>query len=189
MPWENVTQYENPNLCWQLWKFFYLQVLNRHAPFICMRIRGNSRPWISRNIKNLMRARDFHWTKYKNIRNKVKSELYKAKKSYFCDKFEGCAQTKEPKQSWHHINHLMGKNYKSNNIPQIKIGETIISDNLMIDLWLHGIMRTSESKKDYGGVKNRDGARVAWLINVIMSKIQFVMSILFIHHLFKKLVL
>ena len=26
----------------------------------------------------------------------------------------------------------MGKNYKSNNIPQIKIGETIISDNLMI---------------------------------------------------------
>ena len=25
----------------------------------------------------------------------------------------------------------MGKNYKSNNIPQIKIGETIISDDLM----------------------------------------------------------
>ena len=90
-----------------------------------------------------MRARDFHkkkavkfnsqlhWAKYKNIRN-INSQWYKAKKSYYCDKFEDCAQTKEPKQSWHHINHLMGKNYESNNIPQIKIGETIISDNLML---------------------------------------------------------
>ena len=132
MSWENVTQYENPNLCWQLWKSFYLQVLNRHAPFRRMRIRGNSLPWITPNIKNLMRARDFHkkkgakfnsqlhWAKYKDIRNEGNSELYKAKKSYFCDKFEDCAQTKNPKQSWHHINHLLGnKNYKSNNIPQI----------------------------------------------------------------------
>ena len=109
-----------------------------------MGIRGNSLPWITPNIKNLMRARDFHkkkaakfnsqlhWAKYKDIRNKVNSELYKAKKSYFCDKFEDCAQTKDPKQSCHHINHLLGKNYKSNNIPQIKIGETNFSDNLMI---------------------------------------------------------
>jgi hypothetical protein len=58
--------------------------------------------------------------------------LYKAKKRYFCDKFEDCAQTKDPKQCWHHINHLLGKNFKSNNIPQLKIGDTIISDNLMI---------------------------------------------------------
>ena len=36
---------KNPNLCWQLWKSFYLQVLNRHAPFRRMRIRGNSPLW------------------------------------------------------------------------------------------------------------------------------------------------
>jgi hypothetical protein len=58
--------------------------------------------------------------------------LCKAKKSYFCNKFEDCAQTKDPKQSWHHINRLLGKNCKSNNIPQLKIGDTIISDNLMM---------------------------------------------------------
>ena len=144
IPWENVAQYENPNSCWQLWKSFYLQILDRHAPFRCMRIRANSLPWITPNIKNLMKARDFHkkkavkfnsqvhWAKYKDTRNKVNSELYKAKKRYFCDKFEDCAQTKDPKQSWHHINHLLGRNFKSNNIPQLKIGDTIISDNLMI---------------------------------------------------------
>ena len=135
MPWENVAQYENPNSCWQLWKSFYLQILDRHAPFRCMRIRGNSLPWITPNIKNLMKVRDFHkkkpvkfnsqlhWAKYKDTRNKVNSEVYKAIKRYFCDKFEDYAQTKDPKQSWHHISHLfMCRNFKSNNI----------SDNLMI---------------------------------------------------------
>ncbi len=58
--------------------------------------------------------------------------MCKAKKCYFCDKFEVCAQTKDPKQSWHRINHLLDKNYKSGNIPQLIIGDTIISDNLLI---------------------------------------------------------
>ncbi len=92
-----------------------------------------------------MRARDFHkkkavkfnsqshWSKYKDTRNKVNSELYKAKKRYYCDKFEVCAQTKDPKQSWHHItcNHLLGKNYKSSNIRELIIGDITISDDLL----------------------------------------------------------
>jgi hypothetical protein len=67
-----------------------------------------------------MKARDFlkkkavkfnsqlHWENYKDTRNKVNSELYKAKKRYFWDNFEDCAQTKDPKQSLQHINHLFG---------------------------------------------------------------------------------
>ena len=119
--------------------------LSRYPTTIATALRdSNSFPWITPNIKNLMKARDFHkkkavkfnsqvhWAKYKDTRNKVNSELYKAKKRYFCDKFEDCAQTKDPKQSWHHNNHLLGRKFKSNNIPQLKIGDTIISDNLMI---------------------------------------------------------
>ncbi len=109
-----------------------------------MRTRRNSLPWITSITENLIRARDFHkkkavkfdsqlhWAKYKDTRNKVNSELCKAKKCYFCDKFEICAQTKDPKQSWHRINHLLDKNYKSGNIPQLIIDDTIISDNLLI---------------------------------------------------------
>ena len=80
MPWENVTQYENPNLCWQLWKSFYLQVLNRHAPFRRMRIRGNSLPWITPNIKNLMRARDFHKKKAAKFNSQLHWAKYKGDK-------------------------------------------------------------------------------------------------------------
>jgi hypothetical protein len=47
-----------------------------------------------------MRSRDFHkikavrynsqshWTKYKELRNKVNAELIKAKRNYFCNKIE-----------------------------------------------------------------------------------------------------
>ena len=46
-PWENIAQYDNPNVCWRVWYSLYLQVLDRHAPLRRMRTRGNSLPWIS----------------------------------------------------------------------------------------------------------------------------------------------
>ena len=132
MPWENIAQHDNSNVCWQVWKSLYLQVLDRHAPLRRMRTRGNSLPWISSDIKGIMRSRDFHkikavrynsqshWTKYKELRNKVNAELIKAKRNYFCNKIEDCAQSKDIKQSWNLINHLMGKNVKSNTISNLK---------------------------------------------------------------------
>ena len=140
-PWENIAQYDNPNVCWRVWYSLYLQVLDRHAPLRRMRTRGNSLPWISSNIKGIMRSRDFHkikavrynsqthWTKYKELRNKVNAELIKAKTNYFCNKIEDCAQSKDIKQSWNLINHLMGKNMKSNTISQLKMDNSVISDD------------------------------------------------------------
>jgi hypothetical protein len=74
-----VGNYENPFTCKYLIAMHHLDA--------CMRIRRNSLPWITPNIKNLMKARDFHkkkavkfnsqlhWAKYKDTRNKVNSEL------------------------------------------------------------------------------------------------------------------
>jgi hypothetical protein len=109
-----------------------------------MRVRANSLPWINSNIKELMRMRDFHkkraakynsqthWDKYKEIRNKVNTEMYKAKKNFFCKKIKDCDLAKDPKQSWKLINELLGKNNRGNNISQLKIDETIISDDIKI---------------------------------------------------------
>ncbi|CAB4001579.1 Hypothetical predicted protein, partial [Paramuricea clavata] len=55
MPWENIAQHDNSNVCWQVWKSLYLQVLDRHAPLRRMRTRGNSLPWISSDIKGWSR--------------------------------------------------------------------------------------------------------------------------------------
>ena len=50
----------------------------------------------------------------------------------FCKKINDCAQAKDPKQSWKLINELLGKNNKANNIAQLKIDNTIITDGRMI---------------------------------------------------------
>ena len=73
-----------------------------------------------------------HWIKYKELRNKVKSEIRKAETMFFCDKLEECAQSKDPGQSWKLINNLLGKNTKSNNISQLKIDDVTTTVYLMI---------------------------------------------------------
>ena len=90
LPWETVAQHDNPNVCWQIWSTHFLQFLDLRAPLRCMRVRGNSIPWMSSYNKNLMKQRVFsksklkynaqnHWRKYKELRNKVISEIRKAK--------------------------------------------------------------------------------------------------------------
>ena len=103
-----------------------------------MRTEGDSFPWIALHIKNVMRARDFHKKKavkfdsqllrveYKEIRYQLNSEPHKAKKNYFCHKFEDCTKTKDLNQSWHHINLLPGWKHKPNNILHLKKLATLL---------------------------------------------------------------
>ena len=94
IPWENVALHDDPNICYRVWRSFYLQVLDRQTPLRRMRVRGNSLPWVTPNIKELMRMRDFHTrkavkckshlhlAKYKETRNRVNAEIYRAKKTF-----------------------------------------------------------------------------------------------------------
>jgi hypothetical protein len=62
---------------------FLMTVLNIHAPIQHKRIKGNSIPWITPEIKYMMRNRDYHkkqamkhaseshWKSYQVLRNKV----------------------------------------------------------------------------------------------------------------------
>ena len=60
MPWSAIQQFNNPNTCWNVWKSFITETLNRHAPIRYKRTRRNSVPWITPRIKDLMRNRDYH---------------------------------------------------------------------------------------------------------------------------------
>ena len=93
IPWYLATQYMNP-IIGIVWKSFFLEALDRHAPFIYKSIKHNSVPWINSNIKKPIRSRDYHkkrakkynsqvyWDKYKSERNKVNSEMKRAKTVY-----------------------------------------------------------------------------------------------------------
>ena len=131
IPWHCITSHDNPNVCWKIWQSLYVKVLDMHAPIRHTRIRTNSQPWINRNIKEQMRLRDFykkqavkhssqtHWNMYRKTRNDLNLEMRLAKKKYFCDKINACAETNNPKKSWSLINDLLGKRRKSNNITEL----------------------------------------------------------------------
>ena len=39
VPWDMIYQSDNPNICWQIWKSLFLEVLDRHAPLRRKRLR------------------------------------------------------------------------------------------------------------------------------------------------------
>ena len=62
LPRDMIYQSNNRNMCWQVWKSLLLGTLDRHAPLRQKRLRDNPVPWITPQIKQLMRNRDFHKT-------------------------------------------------------------------------------------------------------------------------------
>ena len=54
---KNVTN--DPNEMWFIWKTWYLEVLNRHAPVSDMKIKGNSLPYITMEVRQMIRQRDY----------------------------------------------------------------------------------------------------------------------------------
>ena len=91
-----------------------------------------------------MRLRDYYkkqaakhrsqtqWEMYRKTRNNVNSEIRLAKKKYFCDKINECAQINNPRKSWSLINDLLGKKRKSNNITELHVNDVIISEDNLI---------------------------------------------------------
>ena len=78
---KNIT--DDPNEMWELWKRFYIDVLNEHAPVTDMKIKGNNLPYINSEARQLIRQRDYSRGKanktgseylrqvYQQIRNRV----------------------------------------------------------------------------------------------------------------------
>ena len=49
----------DPNEMWLLWKSFLLDVVNQHAPIDNIKIKGNNLPYITAEVRQLARERDF----------------------------------------------------------------------------------------------------------------------------------
>ena len=121
--WEYVYFFpENPDEMWQIWKYLFLEVLNKHAPLQNKKIRSERIPWITSEIKKLMSTRDClkrkaintkletDWSNYKSLRNKVNIRLRKAKKDYFSNQI--ASHKCNSKAVWKTINNLLGRQNK-----------------------------------------------------------------------------
>jgi hypothetical protein len=109
VPWDMIFTLYNPNACWILWKSFFDEILNRHAPLCNKRVRSRQSRWITPAIKQLMRNRNFHkkaikfnsryqWSKYQNLRNKVNIEMKLAKSHFYQCEFQNCSRSSDLKK-------------------------------------------------------------------------------------------
>ena len=81
--------HNSSNLAWQAWKSDFNAILDHHAPIRHMRVRQSSVPWLSFDIKKMMKEQDYHkhaikygshnhWILYQSPRNKVNCMMRKA---------------------------------------------------------------------------------------------------------------
>ena len=100
IPFDQIKLLTNdPNEMWFLWKTMFLDVLNKHAPVTEIKIKGNSLPYITSDIRKLIRQRDYLkkkadktgskylWQAYQHLRNKVKYSIRTARANYYSTRF------------------------------------------------------------------------------------------------------
>ena len=105
-----------------------------------MRVRQSSVPWLTFDIKRVMKERDYHkkhavkygshnhWVLYQSARNKVNSMMRTTKSDYFRRKIDASKAT-DLKAGWKLINSLTGRGNKSSPVNDILVNDRIVSDD------------------------------------------------------------
>ena len=152
VPWHLIEQEHNPDIAWDIWQHMFLDIADSHAPLKKKRVKGNSFPWITPELKRLMFQRDKlkklasrfptdgNWTSYKHMKNKVNYEIKNAKMNYYNAFFKD--NRRNIKNTWKGINRLIGNEPKFNKITQLDTGDTVNTDPIEIS----NILNTHFSK-------------------------------------------
>ena len=117
------------------------EVLNRHAPWRVVKVKGEHLPWITTELISLYRQRDKAWAEhrktknnddweaYKQLRNQSKVKTRNAKSNYYSECLN--KDFKNPKQFWNKIKSITNDKQK-HLISQIRDGDTIVHDSLSV---------------------------------------------------------
>ena len=89
VPFEEIRNVaRDANEMWILWKSLFLDILNKHAPITNIQVKGNIIPYVTSELKSMIRQRDYLRAKanktgscilrqaYNQIRTKVNQKLY-----------------------------------------------------------------------------------------------------------------
>ena len=118
VPWSLVNSFSDVEDSWDTFKQLFTEVADSHAPKIHVRVRGQRVPWLTREVKQLMKERDYfhklalktnnesHWSSFKRQRNVVTLKLRKEKQRYFRDQFQ--VTKEDPRGTWKNLKQLLG---------------------------------------------------------------------------------
>jgi len=114
--------FEDVNDKWHYWKTLFLEVVNKHIPLRKVRMKATSLPWITQEIRALMRTRNYFcskakssgrnedWVMYRRLRNHVTARLRMAKLLYFESLSE--ESRRNPRKLWNGLNKALGRKNK-----------------------------------------------------------------------------
>ena len=131
------------NEMWLIWKAFFLDLLNKHAPITNIKFRNNKLPYATSELRKLIRQRDYLRAKanktgleyirqaFNHLRSKVSYELNHAEKNYYTCKIE--QHTDKLKLAWNVLKHAIGEGGSSISATEnLELGDDIISDSKKI---------------------------------------------------------
>ena len=129
----------DPNAKLSIWEQLFTPIMNHFFPVTRNRIRKNTHPGINHDMLSLMRVRDQarrrawktksadDFSAYKRLRNRVTSNLRKAKLEYFQRQLDGCKG--ETKSFWKLIKNVLPSNNKSTKIEILVVDGVDIKDS------------------------------------------------------------
>ena len=134
IPWLDLDNYSNPNDMWEEWKTLFFRCVDNHAPVKTRQATRKKSPWLSNEIVQNIRQRDYLkkkaistnddnlWASYKRVRNRTNNSIKLAKKKYYTENLD--KNKLDPKETWRLINELSSrKPCKSNVISELKIDD------------------------------------------------------------------
>ena len=127
-------RYKSVNEVWAAWKNVFLDIVDKHAPSIKLKIRNKPSPWITPEIKTKIQERDFlkkkasksnlpsDWTSYKKKKNSINKLIVKTKKKYYQDQIAKFSDNS--RKTWKTLNDLRGKKSNSTEIREMKVSSS-----------------------------------------------------------------
>ena len=117
VPWDILEMALNLE-AWNSFKDLFKSVADNHAPVNIRHICERSLPWITREVKDLMKECDYYhkkaiktnqevnWSSYKRLHNAITGKLWKEKSKYYSSKLTG---KQDSKQLWRTLCDLLPK--------------------------------------------------------------------------------
>ena len=136
--WEKVETSLSVDDAWTAFAETLYATVDKHAPLATKRVRAESLPWLTCEIRELMRKRDFHhkraqkqktteeWVKYKELRNKTTRLIRNAKQDYYSNLIE--ENKKDSSKLWKTLKSVIAIKPKMSTIESLETGSGVIQD-------------------------------------------------------------
>ena len=120
----------------------FLGYTNKHAPIVNIKVKGNNIPFVTPELKSMIRQIDYLRAKanktgscilrqaYNQIKTKVSRKFYSSRKHYYNNKIE--QHKDDMKNTWKILNHAIGRTHKTVGIDKVSMEGIAITDKKQI---------------------------------------------------------